>query len=194
MVRRSFLLGNDGKTVGPVFCNFFDWSLAMDVQEAIRLESQTVGNVALGVVVWLRFRHWGVCKISFKNRKRRNAVLPKYPEKCYTGKSHEFVDIAGAIIILHLAFHIFLIFQMYEFPLTQPKHNLRYTSQIAIQLILSSFFNWIFPQEQIKSVPVLSSSLYGHRPPLEIPSRRHVRVATVQRDFYRHSGTNIPLF
>ena len=48
--------------------------------------------------------------------------------------------------------------------------------------------------EQIKAVPVLSSSLYGHRPPLEKPSRRHVRVATVKRDFYRHSGTNIPLF
>ncbi|XP_073232585.1 cilia- and flagella-associated protein 90-like [Porites lutea] len=49
-------------------------------------------------------------------------------------------------------------------------------------------------EEQIKAVPVLSSSLYGHRPPLENPSRRHVRVATVKRDFYRHSGTNIPLF
>ncbi|KAJ7374665.1 hypothetical protein OS493_005006 [Desmophyllum pertusum] len=49
-------------------------------------------------------------------------------------------------------------------------------------------------EEQTKAVPVLSSSLYGHRPPLEIPSRRHIRVATVKRDFYRHSGTNIPLF
>ncbi|XP_027046306.1 uncharacterized protein C5orf49 homolog [Pocillopora damicornis] len=48
-------------------------------------------------------------------------------------------------------------------------------------------------EEQTKSVPVLSSSLYGHRPPLEIPSRRHVRVATVKRDFFRDSGTNIPL-
>ena len=55
-------------------------------------------------------------------------------------------------------------------------------------------FNFLSTQEQTKAVPVLSSSLYGHRPPLEPPSRRHVRVATVKRDFYRHSGTNIPLF
>ncbi|XP_020614834.1 uncharacterized protein C5orf49 homolog [Orbicella faveolata] len=52
----------------------------------------------------------------------------------------------------------------------------------------------VHAEEQTKAVPVLSSSLYGHRPPLESPSRRHVRVATVKRDFYRHSGTNIPLF
>ncbi|XP_015749268.1 PREDICTED: uncharacterized protein C5orf49 homolog [Acropora digitifera] len=49
-------------------------------------------------------------------------------------------------------------------------------------------------EEKTKAVPVLSSSLYGHRPLLETPSRRHVRVATVKRDFYRQSGTNIPLF
>ncbi|XP_068714802.1 cilia- and flagella-associated protein 90-like [Montipora foliosa] len=49
-------------------------------------------------------------------------------------------------------------------------------------------------EEQTKAVPVLSSSLYGHRTPLERTSRGHVRVATVKRDFYRQSGTNIPLF
>eukprot|EP00111_Clytia_hemisphaerica_P007504 TCONS_00021808-protein len=46
--------------------------------------------------------------------------------------------------------------------------------------------------ESNKCVPILSSSSYGHRVPLEKPARKNCRVALVQRDFYRDSGTNIP--
>ena len=46
-------------------------------------------------------------------------------------------------------------------------------------------------EEEGKSVPVLSSSDYGHRPPLETPDRQHVRVGLVKRDFYRSCGTNM---
>jgi hypothetical protein len=51
----------------------------------------------------------------------------------------------------------------------------------------------VHSEEVNKAVPVLSSSLYGHRRELEQQSRQHVRVALVQRDFYRFGGTNIPL-
>ncbi|XP_048576658.1 uncharacterized protein LOC5518058 [Nematostella vectensis] len=51
----------------------------------------------------------------------------------------------------------------------------------------------VHAEECEKAVPVLTSSQYGRRPPLETPQRKHVRVATVKRDFYRYSGTNIPL-
>ncbi|XP_066936699.1 cilia- and flagella-associated protein 90-like isoform X2 [Clytia hemisphaerica] len=47
-------------------------------------------------------------------------------------------------------------------------------------------------EESNKCVPILSSSSYGHRVPLEKPARKNCRVALVQRDFYRDSGTNIP--
>ncbi|XP_062501775.1 cilia- and flagella-associated protein 90-like [Corticium candelabrum] len=51
----------------------------------------------------------------------------------------------------------------------------------------------VHSEEKVKAVPVLSSSHYGHRQSLENPSRAHVRVALVKRDFYRFGGTNIPL-
>ena len=44
-------------------------------------------------------------------------------------------------------------------------------------------------EESSKTVPNLSSSVYGHRQPLEKPPRKHCRVAL--RDFYRNCGTNI---
>jgi len=47
-------------------------------------------------------------------------------------------------------------------------------------------------EEKPKAVPTLSSSIYGHRKPLEQPSNEHYRVAYVKRDFYRSSGTKIP--
>ncbi|XP_028392601.1 uncharacterized protein C5orf49 homolog [Dendronephthya gigantea] len=50
----------------------------------------------------------------------------------------------------------------------------------------------VHAEEQSKAVPILSSSVYGHRPPLEVPSRQHVRVGQVKRDFYRHCGATIP--
>ena len=50
----------------------------------------------------------------------------------------------------------------------------------------------VHAEEQSKNVPMLSSSVYGHRPPLEVPSRQHVRVGLVKRDFYRHCGATIP--
>ncbi|XP_028514116.1 uncharacterized protein C5orf49 homolog isoform X2 [Exaiptasia diaphana] len=49
----------------------------------------------------------------------------------------------------------------------------------------------VYDEEKNKTVPTLSSSQYGRRPPLEAPSRRYVRVSTVKRDFYRESGANI---
>lgn len=46
-------------------------------------------------------------------------------------------------------------------------------------------------EERARSVPILSNSVYGHRPPLDIPNRCHVRVGLVNREFYRNTGTNI---
>ena len=47
-------------------------------------------------------------------------------------------------------------------------------------------------EETAKKVPLLSNSIYGHRTAaLENPSREHVRVAVVRREFYRSCGTNI---
>lgn len=45
-------------------------------------------------------------------------------------------------------------------------------------------------EESSKTVPNLSSSVYGHRQPLEKPPRKHCRVA-FKADFYRNCGTNI---
>lgn len=47
-------------------------------------------------------------------------------------------------------------------------------------------------EEKVKTVPILSSSVYGQRSPLEQTSNDHYRVAYVRRDFYRSSGTKIP--
>lgn len=49
----------------------------------------------------------------------------------------------------------------------------------------------VHAEEVDKSVPVLSSSVYGHRQPLETPDRHHVRVGLVKREFYRSCGTNL---
>lgn len=46
-------------------------------------------------------------------------------------------------------------------------------------------------EEACKAVPVLANSVYGHRPPLEIPDRAHVRIGLVRREFYRATGVNI---
>ena len=47
-------------------------------------------------------------------------------------------------------------------------------------------------EEQPKAIPILSSSIYGHRSPLEELSNEHYRVVYVRRDFYHSSGTKIP--
>ena len=47
-------------------------------------------------------------------------------------------------------------------------------------------------EERSKPVPILSSSVYGQRSPLEQTNNEHFRVAYVRRDFYRSSGTKIP--
>ena len=52
----------------------------------------------------------------------------------------------------------------------------------------------VHDEERSKGVPVLSNSVYGHRIPLEYPTREHVRVAVnavVKREFYRSCGTNM---
>jgi len=49
----------------------------------------------------------------------------------------------------------------------------------------------VHAEEVNKSVPILTSSVYGHRVPLETPDRKHVRVGLVKREFYRSCGTNI---
>ena len=49
----------------------------------------------------------------------------------------------------------------------------------------------MFGEESKRAVPVLANSVYGHRPPVEIPDRQHVRVGLVKREFYRATGTNI---
>eukprot|EP00118_Oscarella_pearsei_P026544 m.310073 g.310073 ORF g.310073 m.310073 type:complete len:171 (+) comp49410_c0_seq1:60-572(+) len=51
----------------------------------------------------------------------------------------------------------------------------------------------VHSEETVKTVPTLSSSVYGHRSALEKQSRQHGRVALVQREFYRAGNTNIPL-
>ncbi|XP_072139115.1 cilia- and flagella-associated protein 90 [Mobula birostris] len=43
-------------------------------------------------------------------------------------------------------------------------------------------------EEKARTVPVLSSSLYGKHPQLEQTSRTFVRVARVQTEFYRRNG------
>ncbi|XP_031555968.1 uncharacterized protein LOC116292756 [Actinia tenebrosa] len=54
-----------------------------------------------------------------------------------------------------------------------------------------SFALDIYSEECKKDVPTLTSSQYGRRPALETPSRKHCRVLTVKRDFYRESGAHI---
>ncbi len=49
----------------------------------------------------------------------------------------------------------------------------------------------VHAEEVNKDVPIVTSSEYGHRPPLEHPHRKHVRIGLVQREFYRSCGTNI---
>lgn len=48
-------------------------------------------------------------------------------------------------------------------------------------------------EERGKKIPILSNSIYGHLAPLDLeqPTRDHVRVAVVQREFYRSCGTNL---
>ncbi|XP_078084604.1 cilia- and flagella-associated protein 90 [Mustelus asterias] len=43
-------------------------------------------------------------------------------------------------------------------------------------------------EEKARIVPVLMSSHYGKRPPLEPPLRTFVRIARVQSEFYRRNG------
>lgn len=49
----------------------------------------------------------------------------------------------------------------------------------------------VHDEEVSKAVPVLSSSVYGHRPPIDVLDKQHVRVGVVQKDFYRHRGINV---
>ena len=48
-------------------------------------------------------------------------------------------------------------------------------------------------QEKQKAVPSLSSSIYGHhlREQIDVPERKHARVALIKSEFYRHNGTNL---
>ena len=43
-------------------------------------------------------------------------------------------------------------------------------------------------EERGKAVPTLSSSVYGHRSPIEKLERKYAREELVKKDFYRHSG------
>ncbi|XP_078395200.1 cilia- and flagella-associated protein 90 [Cetorhinus maximus] len=43
-------------------------------------------------------------------------------------------------------------------------------------------------EENARLVPVLSSSHYGKHPPLEPPNRTFIRIARVQKEFYRRNG------
>lgn len=43
-------------------------------------------------------------------------------------------------------------------------------------------------EESVKTVPTLTSSVYGHRSPIEKPERKHAREELVKKDFYRASG------
>lgn len=49
----------------------------------------------------------------------------------------------------------------------------------------------VHAEEEGKGVPVLMSSVYGHRPALETPDRKHVRVALVKKEFYQSCGANV---
>ncbi len=49
----------------------------------------------------------------------------------------------------------------------------------------------VHAEEVNKSVPILMSSVYGHRSPLEVPDRKHVRVSLVKKEFYRSCGANV---
>ena len=51
----------------------------------------------------------------------------------------------------------------------------------------------VLQEERSKSIPILSSSVYGFRTALEAPTREHVRVQCVKKGFYRSRGTNIPV-
>jgi len=46
-------------------------------------------------------------------------------------------------------------------------------------------------EESTKKVPILSSTVYGQRPIIDVPSRKFVHVNVVQRDFFRVSGVTI---
>nr|XP_004226028.1 uncharacterized protein C5orf49 homolog [Ciona intestinalis] len=50
----------------------------------------------------------------------------------------------------------------------------------------------VHDEEKDKAVPILSSSVYGSRPPLEKTNREHVIIESVNKGFYRSRGTNIP--
>ncbi|XP_065064701.1 cilia- and flagella-associated protein 90-like [Rhopilema esculentum] len=47
-------------------------------------------------------------------------------------------------------------------------------------------------EEERKTVPVLSSSVYGKRKPIDNPNRKHYRIEVVRQEFYRNGGTSIP--
>lgn len=46
-------------------------------------------------------------------------------------------------------------------------------------------------KEKNKAVPILSSSVYGKRNPIDKPSRNHYRIELVRKEFYRNGGANI---
>lgn len=46
-------------------------------------------------------------------------------------------------------------------------------------------------EEDVKTVPILSSSVYGRRPAIEALEKHYVRVGVVKRDFYRPRGINV---
>ncbi|XP_071498240.1 cilia- and flagella-associated protein 90-like [Diadema antillarum] len=50
----------------------------------------------------------------------------------------------------------------------------------------------VFEEESNKAVPALTSSAYGHRPPIEMNTRQHARIERVMKGFYRTRGTNLP--
>ena len=51
----------------------------------------------------------------------------------------------------------------------------------------------VMKEETEKSVPLLSSSVYGFiKEPLETQDRKHVRVEAIKKQFYRKRGTNLP--
>ncbi|XP_071957713.1 cilia- and flagella-associated protein 90-like [Antedon mediterranea] len=52
---------------------------------------------------------------------------------------------------------------------------------------------YVNEEEQVKDVPTLSSSVYGHKLELfnDPPGRAHVRVGHVKTEFYRRNGVNI---
>ena len=51
----------------------------------------------------------------------------------------------------------------------------------------------VHSEEVAKAVPTLSNSVYGHPVlrHLETPDRKYVRVATVNKEFYRSCGANV---